>query len=826
MTPQEIDALPTIGATGGSNFVDSLPTIQPDTASLAANALDTTSAPIGKALLGAFGAVPGAFVKGVMGLPDLESMGINYLAGTKTQLPSEYVSQKIHDLASTVAPETTSAYDLGQQVLGKLDAQSSAAQGGADVANYLESTASGLGAGGLIGQVGEAAPTIAKVGNFLSASPDLQMGLAGIGGLTKAGTGSDMAALAAMLGGGVGLSAVKGGIRLASKLAQPFTAAGRETLASQNAMSALEKVLSPEDLDALKAAVPGQSAIDVLGPEFTAAKPEDVGGVIKKAAQAERDMARASVDKGYASLQGTMQPQDLGPNIYKALDAFQGNKELAQNLIDTLKTKPDSAALFSELFPNDWQKIYESGAFPALSKPIEYPRIRQAIESVNRLYGDGSSYNTPALDGIKQALRDAMPQDLGLAYDATQGKFGEAAQLYNKNPVMSELTGGYRPERNAILPSDTKAFNIATKSKDEIKLLKDTLSNSADVMPQVRGALTQQAIDNGKFTPDTLAKLEATFDDPAAFQTFKENVDKIAPLINPNVDTGVSKTVAQALAKSSGKGLNIAPGLAGIIAGHIGGHMLGLGELGYLGGQVIGRAGVGGLHEATSPNLIKALAQEKLFEALYTNPSLVTQLQKAATPRNVNAALSTIAGTAVTLKQANQLADKLNQQQSDNKDKQIKSLNIPSLVNQAHAEVPIATDTKLTGLAALVAATMKAESAGNPSATSDKGAQGLMQLMPSTGAAVAKDLHIDNFDPKNPAHNLMAGITYLGQQLKAFDGSPELALAAYNWGPPRVKALVDKAKIAGINPTYANLRSKMPTETRNYIDSIMKQLEG
>lgn len=87
--------------------------------------------------------------------------------------------------------------------------------------------------------------------------------------------------------------------------------------------------------------------------------------------------------------------------------------------------------------------------------------------------------------------------------------------------------------------------------------------------------------------------------------------------------------------------------------------------------------------------------------------------------------------------------------------------------------------------AALLRAVMHAESAFNPMALSNKGAQGLMQLMPGTAADLGV---IDAFDA---SQNIRGGALYLAQMLKNFGGDERLATAAYNAGPGAVQKYGD-----------------------------------
>jgi soluble lytic murein transglycosylase len=100
---------------------------------------------------------------------------------------------------------------------------------------------------------------------------------------------------------------------------------------------------------------------------------------------------------------------------------------------------------------------------------------------------------------------------------------------------------------------------------------------------------------------------------------------------------------------------------------------------------------------------------------------------------------------------------------------------------------------------ALVKAVVRAESNFQPHALSNKGAQGLMQLMPAT----ADDLGVD--DPFRAEDNVFGGTRYLRAMHDRF-GDWQLALAAYNAGPGAVD------RFGGI-PPYA--------ETQEYVERVL-----
>jgi soluble lytic murein transglycosylase-like protein len=119
-------------------------------------------------------------------------------------------------------------------------------------------------------------------------------------------------------------------------------------------------------------------------------------------------------------------------------------------------------------------------------------------------------------------------------------------------------------------------------------------------------------------------------------------------------------------------------------------------------------------------------------------------------------------------------------------------LDLPALLGRAGARHRLDPD--------LLASVVRAESGGRTRAVSRAGAQGLMQLMPSTAAVLGVR---DSFAPEQ---NVAGGAAYLDALLTYYHENIALALAAYNAGP----AAVDRYR--GI-PPYA--------ETRRYVQRVI-----
>jgi soluble lytic murein transglycosylase-like protein len=103
----------------------------------------------------------------------------------------------------------------------------------------------------------------------------------------------------------------------------------------------------------------------------------------------------------------------------------------------------------------------------------------------------------------------------------------------------------------------------------------------------------------------------------------------------------------------------------------------------------------------------------------------------------------------------------------------------------------------------LIYCLMSQESKFVPGAVSNKGALGLMQLMPGTAARYGVT------NPYDVAQNIKGGTRYLKDLLKMFNGRVDLALAGYNAGEGAVM------KYGYTVPPY--------DETRNYVKLILKR---
>ena len=141
------------------------------------------------------------------------------------------------------------------------------------------------------------------------------------------------------------------------------------------------------------------------------------------------------------------------------------------------------------------------------------------------------------------------------------------------------------------------------------------------------------------------------------------------------------------------------------------------------------------------------------------------------------------------------------------------STTVPAAKMQAPRNAPSAVDRYADFIAEAaerfdipsvwIRSVMRAESDGDPRATSPKGAMGLMQIMPETWAELRIHYGLGD-DPFDPHDNIMAGAAYLRELFDRY-GNPGF-LAAYNAGPGRYEA--------------SRKGHPLPPETRAYVDKL------
>lgn len=138
-------------------------------------------------------------------------------------------------------------------------------------------------------------------------------------------------------------------------------------------------------------------------------------------------------------------------------------------------------------------------------------------------------------------------------------------------------------------------------------------------------------------------------------------------------------------------------------------------------------------------------------------------------------------------------------------EKEEKKPDIPSYTRRQIRKFIRAAANKHGVSPAFVDAVVRTESNYDPSVTSSKGAQGIMQIMPATAQWLGLE------DPWDAEKSIDAGTKYLRKLLDRYDDDYELAAAAYNAGMGNVE------KYDGVPPF---------SETQEYVKKIKARMES
>jgi len=122
---------------------------------------------------------------------------------------------------------------------------------------------------------------------------------------------------------------------------------------------------------------------------------------------------------------------------------------------------------------------------------------------------------------------------------------------------------------------------------------------------------------------------------------------------------------------------------------------------------------------------------------------------------------------------------------------------------------------------AWVAGEIRAESVFDPRARSGANARGLMQVLPGTGAAIARTLGLQWGGAESlydPDTNIVLGTAYLRQLLDKYGGQPYQAIAGYNAGPAPLARW--QSQRPGMDPDFW-IETISYKETRDYVARVL-----
>jgi soluble lytic murein transglycosylase-like protein len=143
--------------------------------------------------------------------------------------------------------------------------------------------------------------------------------------------------------------------------------------------------------------------------------------------------------------------------------------------------------------------------------------------------------------------------------------------------------------------------------------------------------------------------------------------------------------------------------------------------------------------------------------------------------------------------------------------------------HQENRRIVVSAAERLDLPAELLLAVAQVESGFDEKAISERGAIGLMQLMPVTARETAACIGLTDWTIENPADNALIGAAYLTAMLHRYRNDLHLALAAYHAGP----ANVDKwSQAAADLPGPETIELFAFKGTKKYVADIVGRIDA
>lgn len=475
----------------------------------------------------------------------------------------------------------------------------------------------------------------------------------------------------------------------------------------------------------------------------------------------------------------------------KAMAQLSSENALTQKAIGDLITKADQVVGNRNVLPN-WDRAQK---YVDRARASERPALQAELDKVK------ADYAADPGTGLQKIIRlkTQVGEDAAFSQKPSPKKAELLQQAYHDLQFLGEEVF------DMAMPAEAGAFRNANQlAASQATFLKTMPASVAKARPGIIETL---------FTPTGSGAIAGTSGATAALLgnaaiPVAAGVGWLGRAIYKGVTNKAPISVSNALSKAAGGTESISSLLAKVA------------PIAY---EAAPAAGLGAQLSAVLSGSKNERTKEQLKEGRFVEPAATpTLLEREGDPLSSRKEIE-----ATSL-----LNPALNQNPTQALLKTV--LQLPESTSESDMKLPKKFTDRLTkaglnpdDLDAIDLAQIKAESSGVHTIEGPKTkygtAKGLMQLLDGTGKEWHKKLGLEGkYDPFNAEQNLAIGKAYRNYLEDRYDGDTRLALAAYNWGLGNLDKALAKTKSGSFEEVY----TLMPSETRKYVDKIMRDVNG